>query len=617
MRPQAAIGSAIAPGVGFWQGVPMTKFVTSLHSWMSAVSDIARAVNNAEPLDLILTRVADQACALIGFDFCAVMLADTERDRVRVAGWSGLTSNYISLVSDDHALMIHPLDRGLDSPAARAYREGCTITVADTHDAGIYGRLSRLAPAQGYRSLLASPLRSSEEVLGILVGYLERPHVFDSSDVELAELLAEQTAIAIHTAQLRAAQQEVIGELREQRTVLDWAEQQHSRLMQLVLDDMGLVGLVEALADILQASVTVEDAGAFVLASASDGSYVTPPGADTPRRSPAGRMPEPSRYEVVKVTGDDGEAWFAPVVLSGELVGRLWVTGSAHPPGPGQRRVIERFALVVGVEVLKRRHLVDVEERLSGDLMADLMRPDGVSQPRAVLDRAGALGHDLAVPHWLGLLALDHDDPVPGRFADLVRAAAGTDVPLLMGRYEDSLVLLLPAAVEPMPVFRRIHEQAALHAAPTPVSLIVSSYVAELGDYSHAYQLATGASRLRRLSERGGLVDLRALSVTSLLLISGTLPIQLQHFATTMIEPLQSYDARRNTDLVRTLRAWLNAGFSTVSAAEILVVHVNTVAYRLARIEALVQRDLRRSDTRLEIQLALHVWDVLTLDDVS
>ncbi|MGH7734429.1 MAG: helix-turn-helix domain-containing protein, partial [Gemmatimonadales bacterium] len=52
----------------------------SLRSWMSAVSDIARAVNAAEPLEEVLARVAGQACELIGFEFCAVMLADDQRE---------------------------------------------------------------------------------------------------------------------------------------------------------------------------------------------------------------------------------------------------------------------------------------------------------------------------------------------------------------------------------------------------------------------------------------------------------------------------------------------------------------------------------------------------------
>ena len=172
--------------------------------------------------------------------------------------------------------------------------------------------------------------------------------------------------------------------------------------MQLVLDDIGLGGLVEALASMLGSSVTVEDGQGSVLARASAAEYEPPP-VDARRRR---RLAESTdRYEVVRLPGA-AETWVAPVSLGGELVGRLWITGLAAPPNPGERRMIERFALVVGVEVLKRRHRVEVEERLSGDLIADLLRPDGLAQPQAVLDRAAALGHDLTDPHWLGLIVV-------------------------------------------------------------------------------------------------------------------------------------------------------------------------------------------------------------------
>ena len=53
--------------------------------------------------------------------------------------------------------------------------------------------------------------------------------------------------MALETARLRAEQQEVIrelsranDELRRGRAVLEWAEQQHHQLMQLVLDEGGL-----------------------------------------------------------------------------------------------------------------------------------------------------------------------------------------------------------------------------------------------------------------------------------------------------------------------------------------------------------------------------------------
>ena len=267
----------------------------SLRSWMSAVSEIVRSVNAVEPLEKVLTRVAEQACELIGFEFCAVMLADERRESLHIAGCSGLTPDYLAQVSDGRSLRIHPPGPDLDTPAARAYREARTIVVPDVRQAPSYGRLRHLAPTQGYQALLASPLRGSADLAGVIVAYSVTARQFSGPELELIELLGGQAAAALETARLRSEQQEVIrelsranDELRRGRAVLEWAEQQHHQLMQLVLDEGGLPELVSALASALDASVTVEDTDGHVLASAPADGYCPPP-APAARRARAAR----------------------------------------------------------------------------------------------------------------------------------------------------------------------------------------------------------------------------------------------------------------------------------------------------------------------------------------
>ena len=274
-------------------GVP--EVPASLRSWMSAVSEIVRSVNAAEPLEMVLTRVAVQACELIGFEFCAVMLADERREYLHIAGCSGLTPDYLAQVSDGRSLRIHPPGPDLDTPAARAYREDRTIVVPDVRQAPAYGRLRHLAPTQGYQALLASPLRGSGDLAGVIVAYSVTARQFSGPELELIELLGGQAAMALETARLRAEQQEVIrelslanDELRRGRAVLEWAERQHHQLMQLVLDEGGLPELARALAAALRASVTVEDTDGRVLASAPAEGYCPPP-APAARRARAAR----------------------------------------------------------------------------------------------------------------------------------------------------------------------------------------------------------------------------------------------------------------------------------------------------------------------------------------
>ena len=365
-------------------GVP--EVPASLRSWMSAVSEIVRSVNAAEPLEKVLTRVAVQACELIGFEFCAVMLADERREYLHIAGCSGLTPDYLAQVSDGRSLRIRPPGPDLDTPAARAYREDQTIVVPNVLKAPSYGRLRHLAPTQGYQALLALPLRGSGDLAGVIVAYSVTARQFSGPELELIELLGGQAAMALETARLRAEQQEVIrelsranDELRRGRAVLEWAEQQHHQLMQLVLDEVELPELVSALASALRASVTVEDTDGRVLASAPAEGYCPPPATaarqaraaeraqeESGRRYTVARVPVPAVNGRISAAGGlpaAAPAWAAPVVVGGELAGRLWVTALPADPEPVQLRVIERFALVVALLLLQQRHLVDVQSR--------------------------------------------------------------------------------------------------------------------------------------------------------------------------------------------------------------------------------------------------------------
>jgi len=81
-----------------------------------------------------------------------------------------------------------------------------------------------------------------------------------------------------------------------------------------------------------------------------------------------------------------------------------------------------------------------------------------------------------------------------------------------------------------------------------------------------------------------------------------------------VLHSVAEHEARYGGDLLVTLRAWLAAGCSTAAAADALVVHRNTVNYRLGRIEQLTGRSLRDSRVRLELELALTIREIVQAD---
>lgn len=95
---------------------------------------------------------------------------------------------------------------------------------------------------------------------------------------------------------------------------------------------------------------------------------------------------------------------------------------------------------------------------------------------------------------------------------------------------------------------------------------------------------------------------------TSAIMLLSAVPDRLRRsFATTVLQDVVEYDRRTGADLVVTLRAFLDANGSWSRTAQRLHLHLNTVRYRIARVEELTGRDLSRMDDRADVYLALHL----------
>ena len=77
------------------------------------------------------------------------------------------------------------------------------------------------------------------------------------------------------------------------------------------------------------------------------------------------------------------------------------------------------------------------------------------------------------------------------------------------------------------------------------------------------------------------------------------------------VTPLATYDARHDTDLLTTLRAFLNHDGSTTETAEALSLHRHTVGYRLARVGEVSGLSPYESDGRERLSLGIKAQQIL------
>ena len=88
------------------------------------------------------------------------------------------------------------------------------------------------------------------------------------------------------------------------------------------------------------------------------------------------------------------------------------------------------------------------------------------------------------------------------------------------------------------------------------------------------------------------------------LLASVPAPV-LRSFGDRLLGPLRDYDDRHRAELLPTLRSFLDCDGSWSACATRMYVHVNTVRYRIGRVEALTGRDLSALADRVDFFLAL------------
>jgi DNA-binding PucR family transcriptional regulator len=79
----------------------------------------------------------------------------------------------------------------------------------------------------------------------------------------------------------------------------------------------------------------------------------------------------------------------------------------------------------------------------------------------------------------------------------------------------------------------------------------------------------------------------------------------LSAFRARLLTPVLDYDARHKAELLSTLRAFLACDGSWSACASRMYVHVNTVRYRIGRVEELTGRDLSTLPDRVDFFLAL------------
>ncbi|HWG25698.1 helix-turn-helix domain-containing protein [Actinospica sp.] len=450
---------------------------------------------------------------------------------------------------------------------------------------------------EGLVAILGVPLLAGGEVIGVLFASDRKVRPFTRDEVALLSSLATHAAIAIESANQLAETKAALAELaeasrviREHSAAVERAAEAHEALTGLLLRGAGLSELAESVSEILGGAVCVTDAHGQVLQGSASNVHGPDVEAATAESERTGKAVRAEREHL----------WIAAVQAGGERLGTLAVRADASLD-PADQRILERAAMVTALRLLTERSVREAEYQVRGELLTDLLdaadRPD--PDAAALRDRARRLNADLDAAHVV--VVAKAEDADRRRLASAAAHLAATKHGLA-GERAGITVLLLPGN-DPTAIARDVVHQ--LHAA---IQRPVTAGAAGPGHGPlKPAQLYTGAAHclnaLLALGRIGDAASATDLGFVGLLLGGGQVP----GFVERILGPVLDYDARRSTDLLRTLEAYFACGGNLMRAKDRLHVHVNTVTQRLDRIAKLLGPDWQSPDRALELQLALRL----------
>jgi PucR family transcriptional regulator, purine catabolism regulatory protein len=365
----------------------------------------------------------------------------------------------------------------------------------------------------------------------------------------------------------------------------------------------GLPEVVRAAAKALDASLAVSDAWGATLAVAA--------------RSPA--------EERALLSGGAGVASI-PLRVADNVVGALHMRAK-KAPGASMQRLL---ATMIASEVERVR----APERASESAAADFLRAvlsRELSEREQLLERAKELSLDVQEGASMIVARAHPQTPTEEGWRGRVRAVAERGARAVASRSIAALserdgiagaeVLVLVPGGEEATAARAadgILRELEAGLAGYTFALGRSRIAADLAELPRAASEALLAANVAQGSADGAALAFEQTGAYRLLLSAmSENPSELQRFYDETVEPLVAYDEQYETELVRTLEAFLEADGNVAGTAQRLFTHRHTIYYRLERVRELSGHDVSSSDGREKLSLGLKAMRVLGISSAD
>ncbi len=619
-----------------WENKGQQSSFRKLRKEMDALMRFSKYLSsNTDDLELVLEKILDELKSTIDVESCGVLLYDQERKVLVLQkpafGVSNEQFTSYALSTDTDA------ENGI-GVAVKVFLTGkpyiCNMTDRD------HVTNQKLARIYGARSSLSVPLVVDNKRTGVLHTINKKKGSFTTDDARLLELLAYQLAIVIENARL-------FKQLEKKNELLRHSMDVHNKLTRLVLRDKGFDEIIFTLAQLIERDVIVQDQFFKILGSHLSGGEEN---LLLLEKSMSKDLWEDQNYrKLIQQVNNFKQAvlftpfpeggmtrarLIAPIALANNILGYVSILENEFQKlGEMEFLAIEHAVTVFTLKMMQSKIAYEAEERVSGDFLDDLLN-GSYHSAKEMIQRASYLGCDLSDPYQV--ICVDIDDysrhlnkqkgnegfksQLKRRVFDIVRNFVEEKIPSSMtGIKSNAIVVIAPYSKhKPLPGLTEaaplIKERVKEMVPEITVSVGIGKVSESIDEIKNSYQEARRAIFIaRKFGRKDQVISYETLGAYKLL-FSIKDDANLKRFVNQTLGPILQYDREKNNEvLIKTIRQYISSNFNNQKTADNLFIHLNTLKYRLQKIQDIAGIDLNDSETRLNLQLALKVLEIKNL----
>jgi purine catabolism regulator len=311
----------------------------------------------------------------------------------------------------------------------------------------------------------------------------------------------------------------------------------------------------------------------------------------------------------------------APIITNDVGRGYLSIIGYDNDLDDVDTLVTEHGAAACALEMAKAKAISETEKRLRGTFLDRLLIGD-VSQQEA--NRQGErFDHDMSQVHISIVLSWQPNDksiPSMRRLETVTNTVVNNQrakaLIWLREREQEILVFHATDSTDPIDhstrLARAIAEEMHRQYPQNKIAIGLGQPARDISAWRSSYRDAVQALELAVRLQTDSPLYIGDLGVYQLILSLQDRD-KLMQFADKTLGALTEYDHKNNADLIKTLEAFFHCHGNLSQTADMLIVHRNTLLYRMNRINEIAAIDLDRPETRLALHLALTVRRLLKM----